>query len=763
MTDDLTRLVMPPPQAERSRFSSLGSRLTLLAAIFGLLSILVTALVENHFLQRGFGDAERAMASRDHIFGEELIRDEIWRLQAELGSWIPRLSSIEGGMPEVDFFAVVSGQGEILWTGTRGADGVAVASEPDFAASVLLHPERNLKRRLDESGQLSGLLTTPRGLMAVAIRTISASTGGSAASGLAVIGNYLGREWPMRAKTLSRRFDLVSVTLFDVQAKEIPAAVEAMAAELRIDSDGLQTVANDKETFSTYMLKSDLFGSPAAVIEVRTPRRARLIMATARGYIDLTLTCAQVLGVFLLWLALRNLVTKPIGRLTRYVGELYGKDAPAQVPIEGNSEIAHLAHTFRYHFMALQNLLSRNHRLATALEQTAEAVILADENCRIVYANPAYQAHVGRSSEELIGTSLDHENGFGGQTSLFETMRETVAAGSAWTGEVTRAAPGGEKLIEEVSVSPIVGEGDGAMGYVIVKRDVTEKRRLEQQLSRAQKLEAIGQLAAGIAHEINTPIQYISDNIKFVDESFREVTNLIEKIQPLTSGSEPVARSLAEALVAADLDFMLDEVPKALEQSHAGCQRVATIVSAMKDFSHPGTEKSIVNINRAIESAITVASNEWRYIADMEMDLAPDLPEIMCEPGEFNQAILNIVVNAAQAIGDVVGDGSKGKGTISVSTRHVGEQVEIRIADTGNGIPTELHGRIFDPFFTTRPVGSGTGQGLTIVHDVIVNKHSGTIVLESETGHGSAFIIRMPIDRVTAPQQEGQVVPAAAG
>jgi two-component system, NtrC family, sensor kinase len=272
------------------------------------------------------------------------------------------------------------------------------------------------------------------------------------------------------------------------------------------------------------------------------------------------------------------------------------------------------------------------------------------------------------------------------------------------------------------------------------------------QLRQAQKLEAIGQLAAGIAHEINTPTQYISDNTRFVQDAFRDVKPALEQYRRLLDAAkqnavtEQMIREVEKLVEAADLDYLLAEVPKAIEQSLDGLRRVARIVSAMKEFSHPGSGvKTPVDLNRAIESTITVARNEWKYVAEMETDFDPHLPPVPCLPGEFNQVILNILINAAHAIADVVGRGENAKGKITVSTRRVDSVVEVRISDTGAGIPEAVRPRIFDPFFTTKPLGKGTGQGLAIARSVVVDKHAGSIRFETQTGRGTTFIIRLPL------------------
>ena len=215
----------------------------------------------------------------------------------------------------------------------------------------------------------------------------------------------------------------------------------------------------------------------------------------------------------------------------------------------------------------------------------------------------------------------------------------------------------------------------------MLKQTLEERDRLEDNLRQAQKLEAIGQLAAGIAHEINTPTQYVGDNLRFLKESFGELDSLLGQLVEVGGG--PAAKLLDDA----DFDYLKEEIPRALNQSLEGVDRVAKIVRAMKEFSHPAREKTATDLNRAIQSTITVASNEWKYVAEIDMDLDANLPSVHCSPAEFNQVVLNIVVNAAHAISDVVGDGGKGKGKIRVQTRPDGEWAIIEISDTGSGMP----------------------------------------------------------------------------
>ena len=298
-----------------------------------------------------------------------------------------------------------------------------------------------------------------------------------------------------------------------------------------------------------------------------------------------------------------------------------------------------------------------------------------------------------------------------------------------------------------------------------LRAEIVERKLLQRELAQAQKMEAIGQLAAGIAHEINTPTQYISDNTRFLQDAFGDLNRLLGTVDRLLQAAkqdslnDELLADLEAAVRHADLEYLSNEIPKAIGQSLEGIDRVASIVRAMKEFSHPGSErKEAVELNHAIENTLTVSRNEWKYVADVVTDFDPRLPLVECLPGDFNQVILNVVVNAAQAIAEVVSDGSQGKGTITVRTRHDGDFAEIRIEDTGTGVPEEIASKVFDPFFTTKEVGRGTGQGLAIAYSIVTEKHGGSISLETQPGKGTTFIIRLPIDDEPAPAKKSSTI-----
>ncbi len=404
-------------------------------------------------------------------------------------------------------------------------------------------------------------------------------------------------------------------------------------------------------------------------------------------------------------------------------------------------------------------------RHRTLYEFSTDAIMLATPESGFFACNPAAVKLFGCVDEkELTSTSpaaaspARQPDGRPSGEKALEMMATAMEKGSH-SFEWKHKRSDGQEFDATVLLTRM--ELNGRQVLQATVRDITEQRNLQAQLVQAQKLESLGQLSAGIAHEINTPTQYVGDNIRFLEDGFREIMaalrehgRLIEAVKE-QSVTEGLLREIGEAFEAVDLDYLRKEIPAAISQSLEGVERVSEIVRAMKQFSHPGgEEKTPADINGAISSTVTVARNEWKYVAEMETDFDENLPPVPVLLGDFNQVILNIIVNAAQAIGERNGDGEKGM--ISISTRPNGDWAEVRIRDTGGGIPDEIADRIFDPFFTTKEVGKGTGQGLAISHSVIVEKHGGTIDFETEPGVGTTFILRLPLDAGNAQGDPAQ-------
>lgn len=407
---------------------------------------------------------------------------------------------------------------------------------------------------------------------------------------------------------------------------------------------------------------------------------------------------------------------------------------------------------------AEEGIQAAHTEMARLVASIPSILIGISEEGRLVWWNSAAEETFGLKRKEVLGRPLRECRIQWDWERLLRGIDESSRSGvQQRLDDIRYVRPDGKEAFLGISISPLGASDGGHSGLILLARDVTSRKHMESQLAQAQKLESIGQLAAGIAHEINTPTQYVGDNTRFLEGAFQDLRRLLDRYaevpQALRMGvdAEELIRRMKDAAEEADLEYLTEEIPKAIQQSLEGIERVTRIVRAMKEFSHPGTEeKTSIDINNAIESTLTVARNEWKYVAEVVTDLDPQLPLVPCLPGELNQVVLNMIINAAHAIADVIDATSGTKGTISVSTRRVADGVEIRIGDTGGGIPEAIRSRIFDPFFTTKEVGKGTGQGLAISHSVIVDKHGGSIAFESEVGKGTTFVIRLPVETTEA-------------
>jgi two-component system, NtrC family, sensor kinase len=399
-------------------------------------------------------------------------------------------------------------------------------------------------------------------------------------------------------------------------------------------------------------------------------------------------------------------------------------------------------------------------RFRAISEVAQDGIIMMNPEGQVSFWNRSAERIFGYTSAEIMSKNVHQtlappakQEAFQRAFARFIEFGEVDVVGH--TTELPAITKDGREIHIELSLSRAHFES-GWFGIGIA-RDVTERiasqaerAQMEIQLRHAQKLESIGQLAAGIAHEINTPIQYIGDNTIFLRDACHELLGFLDDLRPAFAVGpfpESELESLKGRLEALDLDYLQKEIPRAILQSLDGVARVAKIVSAMKDFSHPSMGvKGMADLNRAIENTVTVCRNEWKYVAELELDLDPSLPLVPCFADEFNQVVLNLVINAAHAIEEAAGGRApEAKGLIRISTRLRGERVEIRVSDTGTGIPENIRDRIFDPFFTTKALSKGTGQGLAIARSVIVDKHQGSIQVETEAGKGTTFILELPM------------------
>jgi PAS domain S-box-containing protein len=379
----------------------------------------------------------------------------------------------------------------------------------------------------------------------------------------------------------------------------------------------------------------------------------------------------------------------------------------------------------------------------TIIDKVPFALILLDMNLTIRRANEAAGQSLGLDPAKLTGRNWRDffpKSPDGSSDSLLPVGRPGNGE------EVDAINADGAPLSILRTVIPVVI--DGKEIYIQAFVDLSERKRLESELRQAQKLEAVGQLAAGIAHEINTPAQFVGDSVTFLQGAFGDQRALLEKYRNLLAslaGDTKAVKDMAKAEQDVDLAYVDKNAPEAFASALEGISRISTIVGAMKSFAHPDTrEKGIADVNQALKTVLIIAHNEYKDVADTQTELA-DLPVVRCHLGDINQVFLNLIVNAAHAISDAIGS-SGNKGLIKVRTSRHDDYVRIDIEDSGSGVPGDIRNRIFDPFFTTKPVGKGTGQGLAIARSIIVEKHGGQLTFESEMGKGTVFTVILPMD-----------------
>lgn len=361
---------------------------------------------------------------------------------------------------------------------------------------------------------------------------------------------------------------------------------------------------------------------------------------------------------------------------------------------------------------------------------------------RIILVNPAFEGVTGISSKRAEG-SLYSELTDQDDIPFFDTYVDVVKSGNPETFE-SYVTSTGKHL--SISVSKA-----GAQRFTVVMADISKQKNIEAELQRAQKLESVGQLAAGISHEINTPIQFIGDNIRFMKDVFEDFFLLENATTPLLESAKE-ANFLPEQVdnvfkekERMDFPYLVEEIPVTISQTLDGIKRVSSIVLAMKEFAHPSSKDlQPYDLNKAIESTVIVTRNEWKYVTKLETNFDSTLPLVSCLRDEFSQVILNLIINARDAIEDHCKEGELG--LITISTSHTETHAKIIVKDDGGGIPPAIKDRIFDPFFTTKEVGRGSGQGLAIAHSSIVKKHHGDLTVTSEEGVGTTFIITLPLD-----------------
>ncbi len=410
----------------------------------------------------------------------------------------------------------------------------------------------------------------------------------------------------------------------------------------------------------------------------------------------------------------------------------------------------------------------KRHRMIA--EIASDGIVTFNRTGTIQFANGSAGGIFGSAASELIGSPFTDLVPDFMRVRLGDTepiVTQTSAQARSWAPiELSGQHRSGRSMLLEVSFAESVEDTQEPLITAVV-RDITERKARDSQRSHIQKLESIGQLAAGVAHEINTPVQYIGDNLRFIQTAFQAIEHTLDSYRQ--SYAELRQASCGEKLdrvsapsEAPDLEYLIQEAPQAIEQAIEGTERVAEIVRALKEFSHPGSRDAApVDLNHLLENTVLVCRNKWKYVAEMRTDLDATLPPVRCLAGELSQVFLNLIVNAADAIASAVQNHPERKGELLVSSRFDWPFAEVRVSDNGTGIPKDVETKVFDPFFTTKGVGSGTGQGLSIAYAIVTRKHGGTIGFQTEAGVGTSFIVRLPIEGVegrtpTIPASDGE-------
>jgi PAS domain S-box-containing protein len=386
----------------------------------------------------------------------------------------------------------------------------------------------------------------------------------------------------------------------------------------------------------------------------------------------------------------------------------------------------------------LDALAHERNVLRTMIDLLPAFIYAKDANSRFTACNKLVANRMGATPEELIGkTDFDFfpremaEKFYADEQALIRSGEPLLDL-----EEVAYDKTRGMNRVILTSKVPLRDAAGNLTGVVGTGYDITDRKAAEERMASSERHESIGRLAAGVAHEINTPIQYLSDSVRFISEG---VAELLAHVDALHAGKAPKPEANED-----DIEYLRGELPPALTRVSEGLARIAEIVRSLKDFSHADqSHMSAVDLNRAIQSTLIVTRSEYAAVADIETELGP-LPDVVCQGGQVNQVLLNLIVNAADAIAEVVGR-TGCRGLITVRSRVDGDHVVIEIQDTGGGIPESIRGSIFDPFFTTKEVGKGTGQGLAIARSVIVKGHRGTLEFTTESGVGTTFIVRLPI------------------
>lgn len=408
--------------------------------------------------------------------------------------------------------------------------------------------------------------------------------------------------------------------------------------------------------------------------------------------------------------------------------------------------------------------LERSERRVRSIFETAsDAIVVIQADGEIMQSNTAANEMFGAGEEGLIGTNVSQlipEPHASNHQAYVENFRdEHKGGGLAIRREIVAKRLNGELFSAELSAS--AAKVGGEWLFTGLLSDITERKALEGQLVQSRKMESIGSLAAGVAHEINTPMQYVNGNIEFLKNAYEKVFLVVDAFNnnlelPEKSWEERKS-TLMKMMEDNHFEKLRRQTPEAIDEAFEGIQRVIEIVRAMKVMAHPGgKDKTMFDLNELVRNTVTISRNSWKYAVELELDLQEPLREMAGFPSDLRQVVLNLIVNAADAIVECNGKETGKLGALVIRTSEQNDVIKIEVTDSGCGVPEEIRERVFDPFFTTKEVGKGSGQGLAITYDIVVNKHGGSIDLQSELGVGTTFVVTLPREDKPLPKNKSE-------
>ena len=728
-------------------------------SLFLLIVVSLTALgmawLGQDIVLRKFGETESELVLRNRQILLQAIQndvDYVDTIALDWSQWPDLYDYARGRNPDfdtgqinptaldrlkLDVIQLLSAEGQLISeevrTGLSGQNGQLssrISTEIRLAAGKMTPP-------------FSGWLNTSVGPLIVASHPILRSDATGPAAGFLIMARRLD------LAALSAGVSVLPSKVFVYGDAYAPIAPDLLAlmAQLENAPDSAMLILRDTD-MSDFRYFRDINGQPAFLLETRMPRT---VLATARETTHQLSVALLFFGgiIFLLLIAvLRTIVSRPLWQLASHMSLLRETGEFRMAPgADSGDEIGTLARSFNELIAAQRKASSELGMLSAAARHADEAIVILHQDGRIAWVNPAYERSRQVRNADLVGCIPNDVIKGCDDPATYLAIWTTARVGKTWKGQLRTVVADGRIVTEDVVVSPVLQTGQTEPGgYVMLMHDVSERIVMEAQIAQTQRLEAVEQLAAGVAHEINTPAQYVDGNVRFLDEAFNALFGMLEKIagQARTSANGEVsAAKITNLLTEAEVDYLQAEVPVAVRQTLEGVGRISSIVQSLKQLTDPVPDSVPVNLNSIIEGAVCAVRNEWTDVADFCVQLDPQLPWVSCEPESINQVVTSMLVNAAQAIADSA-KGDAVRGQIVVGIRCAGAGVEITISDDGAGMTSAVQARIFDPFFTTRAVGKGTGQGLSTAHNVI-RKHSGTIAVDSTPGGGSVFRVYLPL------------------